>query len=171
MDKGDAKKYGYIDFKDKEYADELANELLKEPESPTQNPIPEPPFKGFDDGKAREAFGYVNQYRVANGLAELTWDDTLSGLSKTRAEESVTSEPHKRTDGREWHTILNEYGVVSSYAGENLALGNVSVKDIVDGWYASPGHKENMLDSRYTKAGMGCYSSNGTDYYINIFME
>lgn len=53
--------------------------------------------------------------------------------------------------------------------GENLALGNFKNDEaLVDAWMASPGHKANILNKRYTEIGVAV--GNGTYNGKNVWM-
>jgi uncharacterized protein YkwD len=56
-------------------------------------------------------------------------------------------------DGTEpWDFILGEkYDYI--YAGENLAKNFSTFDDVVEAWYNSPSHKENLLNKNYTEMG------------------
>lgn len=57
--------------------------------------------------------------------------------------------------------------------GENLAAGFTDASTTIDGWMASPSHKENMLDDEYTEVGFGFannpnYTSTGNEGPMTI---
>ena len=70
-----------------------------------------------------EVVRLVNIEREKEGLVPLEIDETLCSLSMIRAEETLTEFAHNRPDGSSWFTILNEYNVNYSTAGENIAAG------------------------------------------------
>jgi uncharacterized protein YkwD len=39
--------------------------------------------------------------------------------------------------------------------GENIAMGYSDIESVVDGWMNSPGHKRNILNPKFNKAGFG----------------
>lgn len=41
------------------------------------------------------------------------------------------------------------------YLGENIACGQGSVKEVMEDWMQSKGHRENILNSDYTHIGVG----------------
>jgi uncharacterized protein YkwD len=46
-------------------------------------------------------------------------------------------------------------GYSASRLGENLAKGQTSVDEVMDGWMHSPEHRENIVNPWYTEAGFG----------------
>lgn len=118
----------------------------------------------------------TNQYRTEQNVQSLTTDPTLSVMATIRAMEMAYSGKfsHTRPDGREWSTMWNDYlgtvpgGVV---IGENLAYGYSSDEAACEGWRKSQGHYENMINSSFTKMGIGKYSFNGKTYWVQLFQS
>ena len=51
-----------------------------------------------------------------------------------------------------WSFILGEkYDYL--YAGENLAKNFTNSEDVVEAWYKSPSHRENLINGKYTEVG------------------
>jgi uncharacterized protein YkwD len=53
--------------------------------------------------------------------------------------------------------------------GENLAAGQTSPEQVVTQWMNSPGHRENMLQERFTEVGVGLRE--GGDYGLYWVLE
>lgn len=140
------------------------------PETPAATPAPppstpEPTPAQFMEGMAREALGIVNQYRTAEGLAELAWNDGLYASAQIRAQELVTLFSHTRPDGTSCFTAMSGF---STYA-ENIAMGYASAGSVCTGWYNSQGHHDNMLNGNFTNAAIACWYQDGTYYWVNLF--
>ena len=62
-------------------------------------------------------------------------------------------------------------GWFSGLVGENIARTNVEeswVTSVIwQSWMASPGHRENILDPRFTMAGIGVVNVGGW-YYVSV---
>ncbi len=50
--------------------------------------------------------------------------------------------------------------------GENIASGQESADEVVDGWMASPGHCANIMDPNFTEIGVGYYDG---DIWTQVF--
>ena len=125
---------------------------------------------GFDRGKAEEAFGKVNEQRRENGVHELVWDESLYELACIRAQEIVSYFSHQRPDGSYvGDIIISQYGAAG--CGENIASNYKSTTNLVNGWLNSQGHRENMLDGRFTAGVMACYCHHGSYYWVNLFKQ
>lgn len=120
------------------------------PETPAPTPAPEVVEETIQTStaavtgkyhydEAKKMLDLVNNYRVQNGLNELTWDTNLEEASKIRAAEASICWAHTRPDGRQWYTV-------SDYVkGENLAKGYDTAEAVFEAWLNSPSHKENIL--------------------------
>ena len=58
------------------------------------------------------------------------------------------------------------------YAGENIAKGQRSVKEVVDGWIDSDGHCKNLMNPNFTEIGMSLLvSDDPNDRYRNYWTQ
>jgi uncharacterized protein YkwD len=54
--------------------------------------------------------------------------------------------------------------------GENIAMGHRGAVEVVSAWMQSPGHRDNILDARYTELGVGfAIDRSGRPYYAQVF--
>lgn len=111
----------------------------------------------------------VNEERDEKNRDELLSDQDLTDAAQERAREIAEQFGHTRPDGRTWDTVLDEYGISCSRWGENIAAGQAAAQDVVDQWMDSESHRENMLESRYDYAGVGCYLENGVLYWVMLY--
>lgn len=114
---------------------------------------------------AEEVLYYCNIEREKAGVSPLALDDTLCSAANVRAGEITSSFSHTRPDGRSCFTAMDEAGYFYSYAGENIAWGYPTAKDVVEGWMNSPGHRANILSSNFNRIGIG---KSGT-YWVQMF--
>ena len=114
-------------------------------------------------------FAEINKYREKNSLNKLTLDSELCKIAYVRAMEQSTLKGHDRPDGSKYYTILDEYNYNYSGCGENISFGkNVTVESTFDRWANSDAHNQNMLESRWTKAGIAMYRNVDSSYNIVI---
>lgn len=117
--------------------------------------------------KYNEVLNYVNNYRSEKNTIPLTLDRELSIAATIRALEMAYTDnmSHTRPNGSSCFTIFNDLGISRGYAtGENVAAGYSSPKAVSEGWKKSPGHYANMIDSRFSKIGIGMAQLSGTTY-------
>lgn len=120
---------------------------------------------------AQDLLAGVNQVRAQHGLSELIMDPTMCSLAYVRAQEVSVEWSHIRPNGQTHYTVYTDYGIEwPEMVGENLA--NYMLKDadlIVDSWFESEPHRQNILYEDYERAGMAVYYD-GEKYYIcNLF--
>ena len=115
----------------------------------------------------------TNISRMYVGLEPLSIAKNLHTAADIRAaelSERFTAD-HKRPDGREFQTVLDEQGVDWIWAGENIARGFKNSEDVMLGWIESPGHLANILDEDYTHLGTGFYDNGSSEgpYWEQLF--
>lgn len=121
----------------------------------------------------QEVLNYINGYRSEVGAAPLVLSDELCMAASVRAAEMLRGDyfEHLRPDGRSWSTVLGEFSISYSSAGENIAKGYGDVAAVCNGWYNSDdGHYEAMVNSGYNKLGVGiAFITPTTGYWVQIF--
>lgn len=81
---------------------------------------------------------------------------------------------HVSPDGLDAASLAKKSGYEFLLVGENLALGNfIDEKDLVKAWMSSPGHRKNILDSKFTEIGVaaskGTFEGRSTWLAVQIF--
>lgn len=115
---------------------------------------------------------YVNLHRKSIGRKALELNNVESSLA---VQHSINMASYKTPFG---HDGLNERAKIISkqlgkisVAAENVASGDMSAKEVVEGWLNSPGHKRN-IEGDFTLTGIGVAKNNkGIIYYTQIFTK
>ncbi len=97
----------------------------------------------------------TNKIRAQKGLKALVTNKKLSDAAYQKAQHMFKNNywAHIAPNGTEpWYFILNQQ-YDYSYAGENLAKNFNNSRDVVEAWYKSPSHRENLLNSNYDDVG------------------
>ena len=81
-----------------------------------------------------------------------------------RAKELDTLFSHTRPNGTDSSTATYEAGAGGS-TGENIAMGYMTPKDVVEGWMNSPGHRTAILTKASTHIGVGIYQNDAGVYF------
>lgn len=100
----------------------------------------------------------TNKQRQANGLKILSENKALDNAALAKAQDMFDKQyfEHVSPSGVGPDGLAKKYGYDYIVIGENLILGVFSGdKEAVDDWMASPGHRENILNARYTEIGVG----------------
>ncbi len=114
---------------------------------------------------ASEVLRLVNIEREKVGAAHLVLDGALCNAANMRAIEMDYSGnfSHTRPDGRDCFTVFSFCEISFYTCGENIAAGYPTPAAVVKGWMNSTGHKANILNTAFTKMGLG-YSTGGGEY-------
>ena len=135
---------------------------------------------------------YTNEERQKHGVAPLAQNTALSTIARQHSEDMVDNHyfSHDNPDGdgptdrarKHGYPLRKDLGGgwFSEGIGENIGTmltGDVEGFGIVvntpdavarahvDAWMSSPGHKENILDPRYSRLGVGVAYDGHTYYY------
>ncbi len=117
--------------------------------------------------KQNEMLKYVNSYRAEKGIEPLTIDRNLSIAATVRALEIAYGSKfsHTRPNGSECYTVFDDLGIRASIKGENLTAGEATVKSAAENWKNSSVHYANMINSSFTKIGIGIFTEKASEYY------
>ena len=118
-------------------------------------------------------FEAINTYRLANGLDELLYSDTLEEAADFQAQDMYARSffDHTNPDGEGPMDRAVAAGFCRPrLVGENIAYGQQSVNEVQVGWQNSPGHNANMLRADFVFVGMGHSTAPiGTQYWVQLF--
>ena len=97
----------------------------------------------------------TNQERQSNDLVPLAVNPKLNEAAQLKAQDMFRYNywAHTSPRGVEPWKWLGDVGYSYSIAGENLAKNYPTAVATVDAWMASPSHRENILNDRYTEVG------------------
>lgn len=139
-------------------------------EAPPQEEPDAPEESGGVQEAAEAVAPLVNAARRDAGLSELELDADLCAAAQARAQEIAQSFSHTRPDGSSCFTILEEFGISYRAAGENIAMGQRTPEEVMDGWMNSSGHRANILNGTFTSIGVGYYVDGaGAAHWVQIF--
>lgn len=104
----------------------------------------------------------INTRRVEFGLTPLTLNPRLTQAALSKASDMFTFDywAHTSPQGKEPWDFIKAAGYQYRYAGENLARDFGDTASLIDAWMASPTHKDNIINPRYTETGLAVV--NGT---------
>ncbi len=123
----------------------------------------------FHTAYEEEVIKLVNQERAKRSLPQLSTNSAITNVAHLRVKELSQYNSHTRPNGKNCFTAADELGVPHSYAGENAASGYPTPEYVVNDWMSSQGHRNNILDPKFKKIGVGCYEINGNIYWIQFF--
>lgn len=95
----------------------------------------------------------VNQERRAFGLPRLRQSRRLDTAAQEWTNTMIATGDFSHGD--DFAGRISSVGFAFSAAGENIASGFATPRQVVRGWMASAGHCANILDPTYSRAGVG----------------
>ncbi|MCO5167914.1 MAG: CAP domain-containing protein [Planctomycetes bacterium] len=107
---------------------------------------------------AQQVLSLVNQERAAAGLAPLQADAQAERAAKAHVEDMAGRRYFDHVSPEGWtpsDRMRMTKGTGYRMVGENIAVGQRSAQAVMNAWMASPGHRANILDARYTHLGVG----------------
>ncbi|TDC48058.1 CAP domain-containing protein, partial [Actinomadura sp. KC345] len=121
---------------------------------------------------AAEVTSLTNGHRTAHGLRPLGNDPRLTAAAQAYSEDMVARRFYSHTcpSGSEPWDRAAAAGCTHVGIGENIACGQRSPAEVVQGWMDSPGHRANILKPEFTHIGIGfqCGGQAGT-YWTQLF--
>ncbi len=105
----------------------------------------------------KEMFERVNAVRAAAGLEPLVADPHLATAAQKHADDMLARRyyNHLTPEGLTPRDRIEDAGLFSSLVAENIAEGEFSVAEVMDGWMKSEEHRANILNPRVTALGVG----------------
>lgn len=110
----------------------------------------------IDETSEREMLDLINKERETAGLNKLSLDTEIISVARVHATDMWERKyfGHVSSEGKDAGDRLTEAEINYDYAGENLALApTVSTAHV--GLMNSEGHKENILEPKFNKVGVG----------------
>ena len=122
------------------------------PFSSGAQPASQRPFaQGLDEGAALRL---INNYRSTKGLAPLSIDPQATAAAEALAEDMAKHDRMDRPNGKELAKRLLAAGYDYSIASENVAVGQKTVEQTVDGWKVGAADSRNMLHAKAKHIGI-----------------
>lgn len=111
---------------------------------------------GIESLSVTDLIAQTNQERAKQGLPPLTEDSRLDAAAKAKAQNMFEENywAHYSPSGKDPWGFIQGAGYSFSYAGENLARNFETSPEVVAAWMASPTHRDNIVNNKYTNVGM-----------------
>lgn len=115
---------------------------------------------------------YTNQYRQSKGKPALRWNEAASQQAREHSRNMArgrTGFGHGGFKDRA-NKVSEALGGISG-AAENVAYGNMTAREVVNGWIKSKPHRKNLLGN-YNLIGIGtARGKNGRIYFTQLFIK
>ncbi|WP_342511723.1 CAP domain-containing protein [Sporosarcina sp. FSL K6-1522] len=140
------------------------------PETPVEKPV-ETPQDASISAIEKAVLDLTNAERQKAGLKPLQTDANLMKSARQKSADMASKNYFSHTSPTYGSPFdqMKANGVTYKAAAENIAMGQRTAEEVVKGWMASPGHRENILTPGYTHIGIG-YDQNG-NYWTQQFIQ
>ena len=88
-------------------------------------------------------------------------------FARTRLDGRTPAHPHTRTPAQR----VTSAGYIWSNVGENIAVGQRSVEEVISGWTNSPGHCQNLTYLNFRDVAVACVRNVAATYRLYWTME
>lgn len=126
-----------------------------------------------NDARARGARCGARTFAPAPPLAlSATLDSVAYGHASDMATHGYFE--HQDRSGQSPADRVRAAGYREKLVGENIAYGPESIDEAVNGWLASPGHCENLMDPRFVEMGIALAPGHSTRhglYWVQLLAE
>ncbi len=120
-------------------------------------------------GSTAPALNAVNKFRAENGLPALKSSALLNKASQFQSDEMAKATTMSHTIAGELGPRVTAAGYQWSTVAENIAFGQRSYEEAVEGWINSPPHRKNLLNPNVTEVGFAVTTGpDGRQYWTNI---
>lgn len=139
------------------------------PQAPTSNTV-----SSSNLNYEQKVVELVNIERQKNGLAPLKMDSAISNVARTKSKDMATNNyfAHQSPTYGSAGNMLTQFGINWSAWGENIAYGQRTPEAVVTAWMNSSGHRANILNTTFTKIGVGyATKADGTPYWTQMFTK
>ncbi|ARI78510.1 CAP domain-containing protein [Halobacillus mangrovi] len=112
----------------------------------------------------------TNEERAKQGLQPLQLDTELSAVAKDKSLDMQNNNyfSHNSPTYGSPFDMMKQYGIDYRTAGENIAMGQTSPEQVVEGWMNSEGHRKNIMNPNFTHIGVG-HAEDG-NYWTQMFI-
>lgn len=119
---------------------------------------------------------WTNTQRTRASIAVLKESSLLNTAAERKVQDMFARQyfAHVSPDGQNIGVVVQVVGYTALRVGENLALGNFSSDEaLVQAWMDSPGHRANILESRFAEIGIavaqGTFEGRKTWMAVQVF--
>lgn len=117
----------------------------------------------------------TNAERIGAGLKGLSYSEKLADAARRKAANMYSENywAHNSPSGKTPWVWFKDAGYTYIYAGENLAKDFGNTDRLMSAWMASPTHKENIVNPKYTELGVavvpGSLEGSDTVLVVQLF--
>lgn len=156
----------------------IGGDAPAEDSEPAATPTPEPtPTMSVEEELDRERrqneqaiMERINQLRTEAGVGALSMDADQREIARRHSDDMVEDHYYNHTapDGTSFMPACRPSGEILMKADASLYDHKRVAEIVAEAWMDSPSHKEILLDSRYSKMGVGVRMLWGGPQYVTV---
>ncbi len=127
------------------------------------------------DASESDLMNAVNSFRAARGLSRLVLSDTLTFAAKWMATDMAVFNyfSHTSRDGRAPVQRMTDAGYPGpqTWTGENMAAGQATAGEVLNGWMNSPAHLAVLTNPNYRAIGVGRAFTSSSTFHTYWVMD
>ncbi|GGY58484.1 hypothetical protein GCM10010363_44920 [Streptomyces omiyaensis] len=119
---------------------------------------------------ADQVLSLVNAERAKAGCGPLTANAALARAAQGHSDDMAARDffDHTNPDGAGPGERVTAAGYPWATYGENIAMGQTTAEQVMEGWMNSPGHRANILNCDFKEIGVGVQTDGGP-YWTQVF--
>lgn len=111
----------------------------------------------------------VSRFRKENGMGPVVSDAQLVAAARAQADAMARAGVMSHEIGGSFSSRIRKAGIQAGAASENVAMGQTSLRETMNSWKASSGHRANMLTRSATRIGLArAKDAGGRPYWALI---
>ncbi len=99
-------------------------------------------------------------------VASVKWNNKLQSAAEVHSLDMTAHNffSHTGSDGSSVSARADAQSYDWVAIGENIAAGQETAQEVIEGWLSSEGHCRNLMSSNYTEIAVACIADENTDY-------
>lgn len=125
--------------------------------------------EAVERGNEQQILDMTNVLRSRFNLGTVEWDQQTATVALGHSQDMHDTETFSHTSDKfgDLEERLKTGEVFYQVAGENIAAGYADAPAVIEGWLNSKGHRECLLNEKFTHLGVGVYDK----YFTQNFIE
>lgn len=131
------------------------------------------PSNGDYSAFQKKVVDLVNAERAKNGLKPLKMNTEMNKVATLKSQDMAKLNyfDHNSPTYGSPFDMMKKFGITYRTAGENIAMGQTTPEQVMNGWMNSPGHRANILNANFTQIGVGVAKNlSGRLYWTQQFI-
>lgn len=109
-----------------------------------------------------------------DAAAPIRWNSQLAAAAQRHSLDMMNNNffSHTGSDNSEVADRVDAANYEWQAVGENLAAGQTSLQEAINGWLSSPGHCRNIMNTGFKEVGLSCVENPSTEfgtYWTSVF--